>query len=557
MRLAAVLILLLALLGVSTSLGAAWFIGGVQPEWSGVHEVRIGQSGEWYVRHWQGIGQSIWSGRSLTDYGNETPGGDPVAAPGPFAQSPRFLGDSLMEYRAGWPTRSWRVQLRTHPSDYGSYGTHDVIGGGLIGRSSPAPGQQSFAHFLPFQPSGPMLALDVAFWALVWFAIVTFVAVAGLIRRRVRLRRNRCTMCGYDLRGLDMVRCSECGAARGARGPMLGNRLLGALAAVLLLLVITQITVGAKVASLSHGPHALHLAARDGDLRAIKRHLANGVNVDVLVDPNHDAAGTTPLIWAMAGGQIEAVELLLDRGAAPGAKDADGRSALALAVAQADDRLLTAMLKAGADPNQRVWMSMTPLEYVIGRERSVQCARVLIDAGADVNHSETDGAPLTTAARRNDVAVARLLIAAGAHLNAPVENLPIVSAVRRGGDEMSRLLIESGAEIARAELDLLRLAVESGNVELVTLLLVHGAPRAVVGEAATPLHVAVARCDTDMVRFLTTSGFDPTVPDEQGRTPFEQAIEASLIAGEYDEIVRILDAAVRAWYRDGGDADGG
>lgn len=555
MRRAAVLILLLALLGASTSLGVAWFIGGVQPEWAAWDDVLDERIGDWSVVCYVGRGQRTRSG----DGG---PIGDAQsirAAPrgSVFARPPIDEEDRAVEIEFGWPALAWRAVWRPHPSEYGSLWRGDVHGGIYAGPIAGTASTLSGERVLPLRPIWFGVVIASAFWMIPWIGVTVAMIGLGEVRRRRQLRRDRCAICGYDLRGSDALLCSECGSPRGARRPMLGNRLFASIAAVLALLLIGLFAVGAKVGDLRHGPHALHLAARDGDLRAIKRHLANGVNVDVLVDPNHDAAGTTPLIWAMAGGQIEAVELLLDRGAAPGAKDADGRSALALAVAQADDRLLTAMLKAGADPNQRVWMSMTPLEYVIGRDRSVQCARVLIDAGADVNHSETDGAPLTTAARRNDVAVARLLIAAGAHLNAPVENLPIVSAVRRGSDEMSRLLIESGAEIARAELDLLRLAVESGNTELVTLLLVHGAPRAVVGEAATPLHVAVARCDTDMVRFLTASGFDPTVSDEHGRTPFEQAIEASLVASGYDEIVEILHAAVRAWYRDRGEDDGG
>ncbi len=555
MRRAALLILLLALLGVSTSLGVAWYIGGVRAKWSQIDVFEQERINGWRIALRRGRGERVRSGD-----------GDPVSDGQPnraaprgsvFARPPVGEEDRAVEIEFGWPALAWRAVWLPHSSGYGALWQGDIHDGIYAGPIAGTASTLSGERVLPLRPIWFGVVIASAFWMIPWMGLTAAIVGLGVARGRMRLRRKRCTICGYDLRGSDALLCSECGAPRGAPRAMLGNHLFAPLIAALTLMLIGLLAVGAKVGDLRHGPHALHLAARDGDLRAIRRHLANGVNVDVLVDPNHDAAGTTPLIWAMAGAQVEAVELLLDRGAAPGAKDANGHSALALAVAQADDRLLAALLRAGADPNQRVWMSMTPLEYVIGGDRSVQCARVLIDAGADVNHSEADGAPLTTAARRNDLAVARLLIDAGAPVNAPVENLPIISAVRRGSDEMAHLLIEAGAEVVRAELDLLRLAVESGNTELVTRLLVHGAPRTTVGEAATPLHVAVARGDTAMVRLLTQSGFDPTVRDTKGRTPFEQAIEAALLADEYDEIVEILDAAVRAWYPGDGEDDGG
>lgn len=267
------------------------------------------------------------------------------------------------------------------------------------------------------------------------------------------------------------------------------------------------------------------------------------------VSAGHNATGTTPLIWAIAADQADAVRLLLDYGANVHAKSALGDPAVALAVRQGNEKVLAALLDAGSVADALTWVGEPVFWLAIGAPNGEACARRLICAGADVNRKWGGQTPLSLAAARNDLAVARLLIDAGADVNAPVENLPVIAAVERGHADMADLLIRSGAEIGRAEFDLLRLAVESGRTEVVAMLLTRGAPRPNAAGGSTLFHDAVRRCDTAMVRILTQSGFDPTIRDESGRTPFEQALEASLCTDGYDAIVEALDSAVRAWYR--------
>lgn len=556
MRRAAVLILLLALLGVSTSLGVAWFIGGVQPERFTAAERQWGRVGGWTVatrtvrglRVSEAFGFPVASG--LPD---RPPSGGSV-----YAQAPRPTDERTTEWDIGWPFFSWRTVWREHPSGYGLITSGDLEGGLLIEATAtqvsstsiltPASSMESITRLLPLRPIWPGVVYDSAAWSAAWLVITVILLVPGVQRRRLRLRRNRCTMCGYDLRGREAAICSECGAARGARGPLLGNRILGALGAVLLLLIIAQITIGAKVAGLRHGPHPLHFAARDGDVRGIERRLRSGVPVDLPVKVGHDAAGTTPLIWAIAGDQPDAVRRLLDRGANANAKDKRGEPAIALALRRGSEPILAALLEAGAEADASDWEGQPALRLVIGAPEGEACARLLIRAGADVNRKWRDFTPLALAAARNDLAVARVLIDAGATVNAPVENLPIIAAVELGHVEMVDLLIRSRAEVARAELDLLRIAVETGRTEVVAMLLAHGAPRPAPAGGSTLLHLAVRGGNTPMVRLLTQSGFDPTIRDESGRTPFEQALEAAGRTDGFDEIVEILDGAVRAWY---------
>jgi ankyrin repeat protein len=88
---------------------------------------------------------------------------------------------------------------------------------------------------------------------------------------------------------------------------------------------------------------SIHDAAIDGNIEAVKQHLADGVDVNA-----KDKDGFTPLHDAVGWGHKEVVELFIAKGADVNAKDHDG---------------------------------VTPLHYVDNKE----IAELLIAAGADVN----------------------------------------------------------------------------------------------------------------------------------------------------------------------------
>lgn len=85
--------------------------------------------------------------------------------------------------------------------------------------------------------------------------------------------------------------------------------------------------------------------------------------------------------------------------------------------------------------------------------------KLLLSAGADPSLRCTSGTfPLYLAADRADVKVARLLIDAGADLNAlrgaeKGGGTPLSKAVNRGHVEMVKLLLESGCDVERMEVN--------------------------------------------------------------------------------------------------------
>jgi uncharacterized protein len=98
-------------------------------------------------------------------------------------------------------------------------------------------------------------------------------------------------------------------------------------------------------------------------------------------------------------------------------------------------------------------------------------------------------------------------------------------AIFFGHLQTARLLVEAGADVDRPSRNSFRVtplhsAVASGNVELVELLLAHGArpdPEEFLG--ATPLHSAAAAGNREIVRRLLAAGADRNRQVKEGKTP--------------------------------------
>ena len=87
-------------------------------------------------------------------------------------------------------------------------------------------------------------------------------------------------------------------------------------------------------------------AARNGDLAVVERHLRDGADVDGM-DP---AYGLTPLVWAALAGRVEAVDWLLENGAAVNGCARDGGTPLHAAAFLGRVEVARLLLQHGADP---------------------------------------------------------------------------------------------------------------------------------------------------------------------------------------------------------------
>jgi len=152
--------------------------------------------------------------------------------------------------------------------------------------------------------------------------------------------------------------------------------------------------------------------------------------------------GWTPLHIAAIGDHKREAEMLITHGSDVNARDKFGHTPLFFAKSAYITQVL---VSGGADVNARRDDGATPL-YKAARIGSRQVARILIDAGADVNAAQDGATALHVSARRGHWAVADLLIEHGANANAVDElgRTPLELAEVGGHEEVAKLIRRFG-----------------------------------------------------------------------------------------------------------------
>ena len=276
----------------------------------------------------------------------------------------------------------------------------------------------------------------------------------------------------------------------------------------------------------------LFTAIRQGDRPLVARLVGQGADVNAA-----NPGGVTPLLQAVLTSDLKMVRLLIAKGANVKAQGESGITPLHAAAFDAG--LTRVLLDAGADPNAATSSGQTPLFGAV-RNGNEAVVRMLLRAGANVNALRAAASrsvpPLNAAVTSGNAAIVRRLIAAGADVKL-VGPLPS-SGLKRGCIECVRALLEKGAmPTAQSVAD----AAAPGSLAMVKLLVEANAP--VNGQDArgyTPLMRAALSYHQNpaLVDYLLSKGAETSPRNEAGDT----ALSIARRFGETQLVARLREA---------------
>jgi len=158
----------------------------------------------------------------------------------------------------------------------------------------------------------------------------------------------------------------------------------------------------------------------------------------------------------------------------------------------------------------------------------VNAVRALVKQKVDVNTAQGDGSTaLHWAAQKDDVEMAKILLAAGASVKATTRlgaATPLFMACRNGNAPMIELLIKSGADpnsVDEHGTTALMMAAAAGNAAAVNTLIANGAAvnarEGAHGQTALMFAAALGR--SDAIKVLAAHGADPSVTTKAVKAP--------------------------------------
>jgi ankyrin repeat protein len=270
---------------------------------------------------------------------------------------------------------------------------------------------------------------------------------------------------------------------------------------------------------------ALHFAIIGGDVATVKLLIEKGSDVN-----SKTPGGITPLHLAAVSGNADVARLLLKRGADVNARDNVGRIPLHYASNASVAKML---IEAGADINARDKEGLTPLHYAAhkcfgAREPLLDVVKTLLEYGADVNAKTTFGVtPLHVAAYYGEVEIVKMLIKRGADINAR-------TSIDRGACTPLHYTVKEEDPLFGGYGSWNGLVEEPARRECITLLAKHGADvnaRDAFGN--TPLHylLMLSTCNADTVKLLLENGADPTIRNDRGVSVLDLAEEYTRDSG--------------------------
>jgi ankyrin repeat protein len=260
------------------------------------------------------------------------------------------------------------------------------------------------------------------------------------------------------------------------------------------------------MAAMAQDPDQFYSVIRENNLTQLKALLGQLPAAAVA-----DSRGITPLMYAAEIGSLDAMRVLIDRGADVNAQNAFGSTALMWSVS--DPAKVRLMLDHGAQVNTAAKSGRTALIIAAFTNPSAEVVRLLLAKGAKVDViDQRHVTPLNAATFGNDTATVRLLLEAGADMDTPdtfIGLTPLMNAAGNRNVEAVKLLMAKGAKVNAVSKTEGLPKIQTGTVEF---------------GGWTPLLMAAAFGPPEAAKALLDAGAKIDAQDYRGFTPLMLAV---------------------------------
>jgi len=311
-----------------------------------------------------------------------------------------------------------------------------------------------------------------------------------------------------------------------------------------------------------YGVTPMQLACANGNAQMIALLLEAGADPNVV-----DKQGETALMSAARVGSVDSVKTLMDHGATIDARDpAFQQTALMVAIRENHPDVVALLVDRGAQVNVQTrtgdtpsWIlpnsvpgfghgigivrgglpdrgsrflipgAMTPLLYA-ARDGRIESAKVLLAAGAEIEHTDANGiTPLLMAITNNHVDMARFLIDRGANVRTVdwYGRTPLWASIELRNMDVDSSTFENGVDRGPV-LDLIKVLLDKGvevNARTKEVPPIRRQMLRVTGDLSwvdftgqTPFLRAALAADIEVMRLLLAHGADPKTPTFGGTT---------------------------------------